>query len=57
MILGMVPTFLDHVISHPSITALEQIKGKTGGVNRLGSTSDLGLRLVLGARALLRKRT
>src|SRR5688572_26757721 len=31
MILGMVPTFLDHVISHPSITALEQIKGKKIG--------------------------
>src|SRR3990170_5807951 len=24
MILGMVPTFLDHIISHPSVTALEQ---------------------------------
>jgi ABC-type nitrate/sulfonate/bicarbonate transport system substrate-binding protein len=47
MILGMVPTFVDHVISLKSITALEQLKGKTGGVNRLGSTSDLGLRLAL----------
>jgi ABC-type nitrate/sulfonate/bicarbonate transport system substrate-binding protein len=47
MILGMVPTFVDHIISLKSITALEQLKGKTGGVNRLGSTSDLGLRLAL----------
>jgi NitT/TauT family transport system substrate-binding protein len=47
MILGMVPTFVDHIISLQSITALEQLKGKTGGVNRLGSTSDLGLRLAL----------
>jgi len=47
MILGMVPTFVDHIISLKSITGLEQLKGKTGGVNRLGSTSDLGLRLAL----------
>jgi ABC-type nitrate/sulfonate/bicarbonate transport system substrate-binding protein len=47
MILGMVPTFVDHIISLPSITHVDQLKGKTGGVNRLGSTSDLGLRLAL----------
>jgi len=47
MILGMVPTFVDHIISLSSITSVEQLKGKTGGVNRLGSTSDLGLRLAL----------
>ena len=47
MILGMVPTFVDHIISLPNITKLEQLKGKIGGVNRLGSTSDLGLRLAL----------
>jgi ABC-type nitrate/sulfonate/bicarbonate transport system substrate-binding protein len=47
MILGMVPTFVDHIITLPSITRPEQLKGKTGGVNRLGSTSDLGLRLAL----------
>lgn len=47
MILGMVPTFVDHIITLSSITRIEQLKGKTGGVNRLGSTSDLGLRLAL----------
>ena len=47
MILGMVPTFVDHVITLQSVTSLEQLKGKMGGVNRLGSTSDLGLRLAL----------
>src|SRR3990172_5483785 len=47
MILGMVPTFVDHIITLPSITRPEQLKGKMGGVNRLGSTSDLGLRLAL----------
>ncbi|HEX9444849.1 MAG TPA: ABC transporter substrate-binding protein, partial [Candidatus Binatia bacterium] len=37
MILGMVPTFVDHIISLPTVTGVEQLKGKTGGVNRLGS--------------------
>lgn len=46
-ILGMVPTFVDHIISLPAVTGVEQLKGKIGGVNRLGSTSDLGLRLAL----------
>ncbi|OGQ81131.1 MAG: hypothetical protein A3F90_04070 [Deltaproteobacteria bacterium RIFCSPLOWO2_12_FULL_60_19] len=47
MILGVVPTFVDHIVSVAGITRVEQLKGKVGGVNRLGSTSDLGLRLAL----------
>ena len=47
MIVGVVPTFVDHIISLSAITKVEQLKGKIGGVNRLGSTSDLGLRLAL----------
>src|SRR5713226_327798 len=47
MIVGVVPTFVDHIVSLSTITAVEQLKGKTAGVNRLGSTSDLGLRLAL----------
>ena len=47
MIVGVVPTFVDHIVSLSNISAIEQLKGKTGGVNRLGSTSDLGLRLAL----------
>lgn len=47
MILGVVPTFVDHIITAASITRVEQLKGKTGGVNRLGTTSDMGLRLAL----------
>jgi NitT/TauT family transport system substrate-binding protein len=47
MIVGVVPTFVDHIVSLSSVTAVEQLRGKTGGVNRLGSTSDLGLRLAL----------
>ena len=47
MMVGVVPTFVDHIVSLGNITAVEQLKGKTAGVNRLGSTSDLGLRLAL----------
>jgi ABC-type nitrate/sulfonate/bicarbonate transport system substrate-binding protein len=42
-----VPTFVDHIVSLASITDVQQVKGRTGGVNRIGSTSDLGLRLAL----------
>ena len=47
MVQTLVPTFVDHIVSVPSITELQHLKGKTGGVNRVGSTSDLGLRLAL----------
>lgn len=47
MIVGVVPTFVDHIVSLKSITKIEDLKGKIAGVNRLGSTSDLGLRLAL----------
>ena len=47
MVQTLVATFVDHIVTLPSITDLQQLKGKTGGVNRAGSTSDLGLRLAL----------
>src|SRR6266536_4815241 len=47
MIGGIVPTFVDHIVSLSNVSAVEQLKGKTAVVNRLGSTSDLGLRLAL----------
>jgi ABC-type nitrate/sulfonate/bicarbonate transport system substrate-binding protein len=47
MILSIIPTFIDHIISAPSITSAEQLKGKTGSVNRAGSISDMGMRLSL----------
>ena len=47
MILGIVRTFVDHIISQQNITAADQLKGKIGGVNRIGSTSDMGLRFAL----------
>jgi NitT/TauT family transport system substrate-binding protein len=47
MIMSIIPTFIDHIISAPSITSPEQLKGKTGSVNRFGSISEMGLRLSL----------
>jgi ABC-type nitrate/sulfonate/bicarbonate transport system substrate-binding protein len=47
MILSIIPTFIDHIISAPSITSAEQLKGKTGSVNRIGTISDMGMRLSL----------
>jgi NitT/TauT family transport system substrate-binding protein len=38
---------VDHIITAQSITSVEQLKGKVGGVNRIGSTSDTGLRFAL----------
>jgi len=47
MILSIIPTFIDHIISAANITNPEQLKGKIGSVNRFGSISDMGLRLSL----------
>ncbi|HEX5605158.1 MAG TPA: ABC transporter substrate-binding protein [Candidatus Binatia bacterium] len=47
MILGIVRTFVDHIITAQNITTPDQLRGKIGGVNRIGSTSDLGLRFAL----------
>ena len=47
MVLSIIPTFIDHIISAPSITTPEQLRGKSGSVNRAGSISDMGLRLSL----------
>lgn len=47
MIMGLVPTFVDHLITHPSITNIEQLKGKVGAVNRAGTSSELGIKLTL----------
>ena len=47
MVATLVPTFVDHIVSLTSINEISQVKGRTGGVNRVGSTSDLGLRLGL----------
>ena len=47
MILSIIPTFIDHIISAASITSPEQLRGKIGSVNRFGSISEMGPRLSL----------
>lgn len=47
MVSTNLPLFIDHIVSLADITTVEQLKGKTGGVNRLGTTSDMTLRLAL----------
>jgi ABC-type nitrate/sulfonate/bicarbonate transport system substrate-binding protein len=47
MVSTNLPLFIDHIVSLGDITNVEQLKGKTGGVNRLGTTSDMTLRLAL----------
>jgi len=40
MILSIIPTFIDHIITAANITTVEQLRGKTGSVNRAGSISE-----------------
>jgi NitT/TauT family transport system substrate-binding protein len=47
MVSTNLPLFIDHIVSLAEIITVEQLKGKTGGVNRLGTTSDMTLRLAL----------
>ena len=47
MVSTNLPLFIDHIVSLSNITSVEQLKSKTGGVNRLGTTSDMTLRLAL----------
>jgi NitT/TauT family transport system substrate-binding protein len=47
MVSTNLPLFIDHIVSLADITTVEQLRGKIGGVNRLGTTSDMTLRLAL----------
>jgi len=47
MVSTNLPLFIDHIVSTADITSVEQLRGKIGGVNRLGTTSDMTLRLAL----------
>jgi ABC-type nitrate/sulfonate/bicarbonate transport system substrate-binding protein len=47
MVSTNLPLFIDHIVSVAEVASIEQLKGKTGGVNRLGTTSDMTLRLAL----------
>src|SRR5689334_15740720 len=44
MIATVVPYFMDQIVVAPGITRAEQLKGKTGGVNRQNTSSDMSLR-------------
>jgi NitT/TauT family transport system substrate-binding protein len=44
MIATVVPYFMDQIVTLPGITKPEQLKGKTGGVNRQNTSSDMSLR-------------
>src|SRR5262245_1989499 len=47
MIASIVPTFPAHIITQKSVTDIKQLKGKTGGVGRAGTTTEIGMRLGL----------
>lgn len=47
MVSTNLPLFIDHIVSVAEVTTIEQLRGKIGGVNRLGTTSDMTLRLAL----------
>ena len=47
MIVSIVPTFPAHIVTAKSVTDIKQLKGKTGGVGRAGTTTEIGMRLGL----------
>jgi NitT/TauT family transport system substrate-binding protein len=47
MVSTNLPLFIDHIVSVADVATVEQLRGKIGGVNRLGTTSDMTLRLAL----------
>jgi NitT/TauT family transport system substrate-binding protein len=52
MIMSTTPTFPSVLMAAKSITDVNQLKGRAGGVNRFGSNTDFGLRLVLRKNAI-----
>ena len=52
MIMSTTPTFPSILMAVKSITDVNQLRGKAGGVNRFGSNTDFGLRLVLRKNAI-----
>lgn len=47
MIAALVPTFPAHIVTTKNLTDIKQLKGKTGGVGRAGTTTEIGMRLGL----------
>ena len=52
MIMSTTPTFPSVLMAVKSITDVNQLRGKAGGVNRFGSNTDFVLRLVLRKNAI-----
>jgi NitT/TauT family transport system substrate-binding protein len=52
MILAMVPTIPAHLVVQKTVTDVRQLKGKVGGVGRLGTTTEIGMRLALSRLGL-----
>jgi ABC-type nitrate/sulfonate/bicarbonate transport system substrate-binding protein len=47
MLMAVMPTFPNQLVALKSINSVQELKGKTGGINRFGASTDLGIRLVL----------
>ena len=47
MLMAIVPTFPNYLMAGKTVTSVQDLKGKTGGINRFGAVTDLGMRLVL----------
>jgi len=47
MIASIVPTFPAHIVTPKNVSDIKQLKGKTGGVGRAGTTTEIGMRLGL----------
>lgn len=47
IILAMVPTFPAHIVAPKNLTDIKQLKGRTGGVGRPGTTTEIGMRMGL----------
>lgn len=52
MIMSTTPTFPSVLMAVKNITDVHQLRDKAGGVNRFGSNTDFGLRLVLRKNAI-----
>ena len=47
IIFAMVPTFPAHIVAPKNLTDIKQLKGRTGGVGRPGTTTEIGMRMGL----------
>ena len=47
MLMAVMPTFPNQLVALKSINSVQELKGKSGGINRFGASTDLGIRLVL----------